>query len=216
MAEIVRVDALKPAPEILEKAAALLNAGEVLICPTDTGYALSADARNEEAIERIFRLKGRSFHNPIHVAVGSLGAAGKYARVGDTARRLTKAFLPGALTVVLPRKDTIPAGLVGGLETVGIRIPDNAVILGLLARARMPVTTTSANVSGQPTPYAVEEIIDQMGRELRGIALVLDGGEITPRELSTIVDLTVKLPRLLRQGRIPWEDIQRVLQEEGG
>ncbi|MFH1650639.1 MAG: Sua5/YciO/YrdC/YwlC family protein, partial [Chloroflexota bacterium] len=108
MAEIVRVDARRPDPALLKRAAALLAAGEVLVCPTDTGYALAADARNEGAIDRVFRLKGRSFDNPIHVAVGSIAAAGKYARVGTTARRLAKAFLPGALTVVLPRKDTIP------------------------------------------------------------------------------------------------------------
>ncbi|MFH1650923.1 MAG: L-threonylcarbamoyladenylate synthase [Chloroflexota bacterium] len=215
MAKIVRVDALRPDPALLKRAAALLAAGEVLVCPTDTGYALAADARNEGAIDRVFSLKGRSFNNPIHVAVGSLAAAGKYARVGTTARRLAKAFLPGALTVVLPRKDTIPPRLVGGMGTVGIRIPDNAVILGLLARARMPVTTTSANISGQPTPYEVGEIVNQMGKDLEGIAMVLDQGEITSHELSTIVDLTVKPTRLLRPGRIPWEEIQRVLQQEG-
>ena len=131
--------------------------------------------------------------------------------MNENARRLARAFLPGALTVVLPRKDTIPSMLVSGMSTVGIRIPGNRVILGLVQMTGFPLTTTSANISGKPSPYDIAEIRAQYGEEMEGISLVLDQGRIEPPELSTIVDLSVEPPRLLRPGRIDWQEIKKAL-----
>ena len=212
---IVKVDSVNPDPKLLRQAAELIVAGEVLVCPTDTGYAFAANAIDEKAIARVFKLKGRSFANPVHVAVSSIEHAEKYAQVDDVARQLAKQFLPGALTMVLLKKEVVPDVLVAGLKTVGIRIPDNKVILNLARMSQLPITTTSANISGKPTPYAVPEIIAQMGKDIQNISLILDQGTISPPELSTIVDLTASPPRLLRQGRISWGGIQKVLQREG-
>lgn len=211
--KVLKVDAGSPSPQIIDKAAALVSRGEVIVCPTDTGYAFAADALDTAAIARVYALKGRSFTNPMHMAVSSLEDAEKYAVVGGPARKLAGVFLPGALTMVLPRKETVPPELVGGRDTVGIRVPANEVILGLARLTGLPLTTTSANVSGMPTPYDIDEIARQYGEEFDNIATVLDQGAIEPRELSTIVDLTAEPPRLLRQGRIPWEKIQKVLQK---
>ena len=213
---IERIDANNPDSGILSLAARLIAKGGVLVCPTDTGYAFSANALDTRAVARVFNLKGRSYSNPIHVAVDSIEEAEKYARLNEAARYLAGRFLPGALTMVLPKKETIPAILVGGRDTVGIRIPDNTVILRLAEMAARPLTATSANVSGKPTPYTVEEVVGQMGEALEGIALVLDQGPLRTRELSTIVDLTVSPPQLIRQGLVSWLEIREVLKSIQG
>jgi len=206
------VDAENPSSWIIEQAARLIARGEVIVCPTDTGYAFAANALDVNAIAKVFELKGRSFSNPIHLAVSSLEEAGKYAYLNEDARQLAGRFLPGALTMVLPKKKIIPALLVAGMDTIGIRIPGNRVILELASLTNLPITTTSANISGEPTPYEISEIARQLGRDFKNIALLLDQGGIYPPELSTIVDLTVKPPQLLRQGRISWEEICKALE----
>jgi len=182
------------------------------VCPTDTGYAFSANALDTKSIDRVFNLKGRAYSNPMHVAVSSIKDAKKYAYLNKAAECLARSFLPGALTLVLPKKEIIPPLLVAGRDTIGIRIPDNRIILNLAATTNLPLTTTSANISGQPTPYTAQEVVDQLGEAIADVALVLDMGPLHPPELSTIIDLTVSPPQLLRQGRIDWEEIWRVLQ----
>ncbi len=210
-AKIEKVDAANPDKEILEQAGRLINKGEVVVCPTDTGYAFSANALDTKAIAKVFHLKGRSYSNPIHVAVSSIEEAGKYADIDETAWFLASHYLPGALTLVLPKKEIVPSMLVAGLDTVGIRIPDNPVILRLTEMTRRPLTTTSANVSGKPATYSVEEVEAQLGENIRDVALILDQGPIKIHELSTMVDLTVSPPQLIRQGRISWLELREVL-----
>jgi L-threonylcarbamoyladenylate synthase len=209
--KIEKVDAANPDVKVLARAAKLIAKGGVIVCPTDTGYAFSANALDSRAITKVFQLKGRSFSNPIHIAVGSIEEAENYAQVNESARYLAGHYLPGALTLVLKKKETIPSLLVAGLNTVGIRIPDNKVILQLVEKVGKPLTTTSANISGKPTPYAVEEIIAQLGDSIQNVALILDQGPLARRDLSTIVDLSVSPPQLIRQGRLSWLEIREVL-----
>lgn len=209
--KIAKVDAANPDDKILERAAKLIAKGGVIVCPTDTGYAFSANALDSRAITKVFQLKGRSFSNPIHVAVGSIEEAANYAYVDEAARYLAGHYLPGALTLVLRKKETIPSLLVAGLSTVGIRIPDSKVMLQLVAKVGKPLTTTSANISGKPTPYSVAEITAQLGDSIQNVALILDQGPLTRRDLSTIVDLSVSPPQLIRQGRLSWLEIREIL-----
>ena len=206
------INANRPSLQLLERAARLIVKNRVIVCPTDTGYAFAANALEPKAVAKVFNLKGRVYSNPIHVAVGSVEAAEKYARLNNAARYLAHRFLPGALTMVLPKREIIPALLVAGLDTVGIRIPDNRIILSLAAMTNLPITATSANISGKPTPYSVPEVLNQMGDAIEDVALVLDQGALPVRELSTIIDLTVSPPQLLRQGRISWIEIWQALQ----
>lgn len=208
---IEMIDASKPDEQILKHASELILQGEVIVCPTDTGYAFSANALDTTAITKVFNLKGRSFSNPIHVAVNSMEETEKYAFLNETAQRLAHYFLPGALTMVLPRKQIVPAMLVGGRDTIGIRIPDNKIILGLTAMCGLPLTTTSANISGEPTPYSVKDIIKQLSENIEKVALILDQGTLKSAGLSTIIDLTVDPPQILRQGLIGREEISDVL-----
>ena len=209
--KIAAIDAAKPDSQILREAASLIVKGEVLVCPTDTGYAFSANALDIRAVAKVFNLKGRSYSNPIHVAVSSIEEAAKYARINEAARYLAAHFLPGALTIVLTKRETIPAMLVAGRDTIGIRIPDNRIILGLAEMTGRPLTTTSANISGRPTPYTVAEVTEQLGEDIKNVALILDQGPLARRELSTIVDLTVSPPQLIRQGRVSWLEIREIL-----
>lgn len=211
-AKIEAVNANRPSARILKRAARLITRGEVIVCPTDTGYALAANALDAKAVVRVFNLKGRSYSNPIHVAVDSIEAAGKYAHLNQAALHLARHFLPGALTLVLPKREIIPSLLVAGRDTIGVRIPDNKVILELAALTAFPLTATSANISGQPTPYSVAEVIKQLGEVVKGVALIIDQGPLPIRELSTIVDLTVSPPQLIRQGRVSWLELRQVLQ----
>jgi L-threonylcarbamoyladenylate synthase len=211
-ARIRSIDAHDPDPDVLEEAASLLLRGEVIVCPTDSGYALSANGLDKGALQKVFGVKGRSFANPLHVAVATLEDAEQYAEVSETARLLAEAFLPGALTLVMPRKDTVPSRLTAGLPTIGIRIPDNPAILTLARRTRCPITTTSANVSGKETPFSAQEAVDRLEGSLDLVALVLDQGPIVTREVSTLVDVSTPEVRILRQGRIGEEEIRSVLQ----
>lgn len=210
--EIEEIKANRPSVRILRKAARLIRKGAVIVCPTDSGYALAANALDTRAVVKVFNLKGRAYSNPIHVAVNSLEMAERYAHINPAAKQLAHSFLPGALTMVLPRKEVVPSLLVAGRDTIGIRIPDNRVILDLVAVTDLPITATSANVSGQPTPYSVPEVLNMLGEAVGQVALILDQGSIVSRGLSTIVDLTVSPPQLLRQGLVSWLEIRQVLQ----
>jgi L-threonylcarbamoyladenylate synthase len=205
--KIVQVDASSPDEKILEQAVKLLIKGELVTCPTDTGYALCANALNTRAIAKVFHLKARPFSNPIHIAVHSLDEAEKYATFNEAARYLATHYLPGALTIVLPKKDIVPAILVAGLNAVGIRIPDNKIILRLAEMTGLPLTATSANISSKPGTYSIDEVKTQFGENLQQVAMVLDQGPMKMREVSTIVDLSVVPPQLIRQGRIGWVKI---------
>ncbi len=213
---IEKIDAASPDPKVLEQAARLIARGEVVVCPTDTGYAFSANALDTRAVAKVFHLKGRSYANPIHVAVNSIEEAGKYAYVDEAARQLAVRFLPGALTLVLPKREIIPPMLVAGLDTIGIRVPDNRVMLNLAEMTGRPLTTTSANISGRPTPYAAEEVVEQLGETIQDVALILDQGTLARRELSTIVDLAASPPQLIRQGRVSWLEVRDVLKRLQG
>jgi L-threonylcarbamoyladenylate synthase len=209
--KIEKVDASSPDENILKRAANLIIKGEVIVCPTDTGYAFSADALNTRAVAKVFHLKGRSFSNPIHVAVNSIDEAEKYARFNEAARYLAARYLPGALTLVLPKKDVVPAMLVAGLDSVGIRIPDNRIILRLAEITGRPLTVTSANISGKPGTFSVAEVVAQLGENLQLVAMILDQGPLKIHEVSTIVDLSTSPPQLIRQGRISWLEVREAL-----
>jgi L-threonylcarbamoyladenylate synthase len=210
--KVVKIDPAAPDEEALRQADRLIKRGGVIVCPTDTGYAFTASALDTRAVARVFQLKGRSYANPIHVAVGSIDEAEKYAHITKAARYLAGHYLPGALTLVLKKRENVPAMLVAGLDTIGIRVPDNRAMLRLAEIAGLPLTTTSANISGRPPTYSVEEVAAQLGERIDAVSLILDQGPLKVRELSTIVDLTVSPPQLIRQGRISWLELREVLQ----
>ncbi|MFC6722533.1 L-threonylcarbamoyladenylate synthase [Halobacteriaceae archaeon SHR40] len=168
----------------IERAARAIEAGELVVYPTETVYGLGADALDIEAVESVFEAKGRGRSDPLSMAVADLATVREYTRPTERERAFIEAFLPGPVTVVLERKPMVPDVLTAGSERVGIRVPDHEVALEL-ARQAGPITATSANVSGTGSARSVEEL-DEAIQD--ATAVVLDSGE-TPGGGSTVVDL---------------------------
>ena len=192
-------------------AAAILRRGGLLGIPTETVYGLGADALNEDAVRRIFEAKGRPQDNPLIIHVPSADWLARYCRdVPPAAYRLAERFWPGPLTMILPRRDIVPLRTTGGLETVGVRCPDHPVTLAIIEAAGVPIAAPSGNTSGRPSPTTAGHMMEDMLGKIEGI---VDGGPCTVGVESTILDLTVQPPRLLRPGGLPLEALEQVLGE---
>lgn len=186
----------------ISKAVEVLRRGGVIIYPTDTLYGLGADATNEEAIEKIYAIKGRDENKPIHVIVGDCDMAEEYVELNKEARILAQKFLPGPLTLVLKKKNTTPSLLTGGRKTLGVRIPNNTFCRELARRFGKPITTTSANKSGEEPSQSIEGILKQLGEEKNTIDLALNMGEVKNTTPSTVVDVSKGEINILREGAI--------------
>ncbi|UCH72460.1 MAG: threonylcarbamoyl-AMP synthase [Thermoplasmatales archaeon] len=180
-----------------------LQKGKAIVYPTDTLYALGGDIFNEEAVERIFEIIKRPLNIPLPVAVSSLDDIDKIAFIDDSAECLAKKFLPGAITLILNKKDCIPDIVTGNLDKVAIRVPDNKFALELL-HVFGPLTVTSANIHGKETPHVINEIETQF--KAGDIAIYLNHGKLNGKP-STIVDLTLDNIKIIREGAISKKNI---------
>ena len=196
-------------PNAVRDAAAILRRGGLLGIPTETVYGLGADALNEDAVSRIFLAKGRPQDNPLIIHVPDASWLERYCRdVPPAAYRLAERFWPGPLTMILPRRDIVPLQTTGGLETVGVRCPNHPVTLAIIEAAGVPIAAPSGNTSGRPSPTTAAHMIEDMDGKIDGI---VDGGPCTVGVESTIIDLAVTPPRLLRPGGLPLEALEEVL-----
>lgn len=195
----------------IEAAASILRQGGLLAVPTETVYGLGADGLNEAAVAGIFEAKGRPQDNPLILHVPSADWLERYCTdVPEAACRLAEAFWPGPLTMILRKRELVPNRTTGGLDTVGMRCPDQAVTRAIIAAAGVPVAAPSANRSGRPSCTTAEHVREDMEGRIHGI---VDGGSCPVGVESTIVDLTCYPPRLLRPGGLPLEALRRVLGE---
>ena len=194
-----------PPAGAIARAVHALSSAQVIALPTDTVYGLAADPFSTGGADRVFLLKGRPRELDLPVLVADEAQALALATaVPRSARRLMERFWPGALTLVLPRRSDLRADLGADEATVGVRCPDHAVPLALCS-AHGPIATTSANRHGHPTATTAAEVASVFGPSL---AVVLDGGECSGAP-STVVDCTGEEPRLLRDGRLPWDEVRR-------
>lgn len=192
-------------------AAAILRSGGLLAIPTETVYGLGADGLNEDAVARIFEAKGRPQDNPLILHVPDASWLARYCEdVPDAAYRLAEAFWPGPLTMILKKKPFVPLRTTGGLDTVGMRCPDHAVTRAIIEASGVPVAAPSANTSGRPSCTTAAHVRADMDGKIDG---VVDGGDCAVGVESTIIDLTVTPPRLLRPGGLPLEKLIAVLGE---
>lgn len=192
-------------------AAEILRSGGLLGIPTETVYGLGADALNKEAVRHIFEAKGRPQDNPLIIHVPDASWLDTYCRdVPPQAYALAERFWPGPLTMILPRREIVPLRTTGGLETVGVRCPDHPVTLAIIRAAGVPIAAPSGNTSGRPSPTTAGHMIEDMDGKIEGI---VDGGPCAVGVESTIIDLTVTPPRLLRPGGLPLEALEAVLGE---
>jgi len=192
-------------------AASILRRGGLLAIPTETVYGLGADGLNEDAVLHIFEAKGRPQDNPLILHIPDASWLARYCEnVPEAAYRLAEAFWPGPLTMILPKAPMVPLRTTGGLPTVGMRCPDHAVTRAIIAAAGVPVAAPSANTSGRPSCTTAAHVRVDMDGKIDG---VVDGGDCAVGVESTIIDLTVTPPRLLRPGGLPLEKLQAVLGE---
>ena len=206
---LVTLQKLTQTDDDLAKAAAILSDGGLVALPTETVYGLGADARNDNAVAKIYAAKGRPSFNPLIVHVSDLTTAASYVDINDTATQLAQAFWPGALTLVLPlRADAGISKLVtAGLSTLAIRVPDHPVGQGLLAAFGGPIAAPSANPSGRVSPTTAQHVVSGLDGK---IDAVIDGGACPVGVESTIVSC-VGAPTLLRAGGVPLEAIEGCL-----
>jgi L-threonylcarbamoyladenylate synthase len=169
----------------LDRAAAAIADGELVVYPTETVYGLGADALDAAAVERVYAVKDRPRENPLSLGVPSVERAREFTHPSERELAFMREFLPGPVTVVVERADAVPDALTAGRERVGVRVPDHDLALEFLRAADRPVTATSANVSGTGSVRRLDEL-DERVRE--AAAVVLDGGE-TPGTESTVVDV---------------------------
>ena len=201
--KVIRIpDSSKSVTE-LKEAAQILREGGLVVFPTETVYGLGGNGLSSASSEKIYAAKGRPSNNPLIIHIATPDEADKYAVTDELYRRLSSAFMPGPLTVVLPKRDCIPYATTGGLDTVAVRCPDHPVAHALLLECDFPVAAPSANLSGKPSPTLARHVItDLSGR----VDMIIDGGESDIGLESTIIkidrDEVGEYLTLLRPGAI--------------
>lgn len=185
--------------EVINECAEIIRSGGLVAFPTETVYGLGADATDEDAAKKIYSAKGRPSDNPLIIHVAKPEDAEKYAYTTELYYKLANAFMPGPLTVIMKKKDVIPSGVTGGLDTVAVRCPDHPVASALIAAANTAIAAPSANLSGSPSPTCGEHVISDMNGVIDAI---IDGGCCDIGLESTIVKIDGDSLTLLRPGAI--------------
>jgi len=206
MPQILKVSADYTEENIIADAAAIISRGGVIAYPTETIYGLGVDATNDQAIRRIFEIKGRNFANPISVIIGSRGNVYPLVRkVTDDAQKLMDAFWPGPLTIIFEAADEVSPLLTANTGKIGIRLSSNDIAGKIAEKTGKPLTATSANLSGASECASADEVIRQIGDK---IDAVVDMGITKIGMLSTIIDASCAPARIIRPGVISSEIIQ--------
>lgn len=205
----IKIDIKNPDIKVIKKAAEILHVGGIVVYPTDTSYGLGVNALDKKAVKKLYEFKGRNFSKPTHVVVRDWEMIEHLCLVNDAAKKLYGKFLPGPLTIILPKKNIVPDILTAGLNTVGVRIPDNSITQLLSESVSFPYTTPSANKSDGVTPYSIEDVKKEL--KTSKIDLILDAGKLPPTLPSTIVDLSTTQPKILREGPISKKNLEEFL-----
>ncbi|MBQ7718480.1 MAG: threonylcarbamoyl-AMP synthase [Clostridia bacterium] len=209
MTKIIKVDPENYTDNELFEAAGILRNGGLCAFPTETVYGLGAIYTDCEAVLNIFKAKGRPADNPLIVHICDFEQLYKLVKeVPETALNLAKHFWGGPLTIILPKSDCVPYEVTAGLDTVAVRFPSHPIATALIRETGIPIAAPSANLSGKPSPTAAEHVIADM----KGKAdIIIDGGNSFFGIESTVVDLSVKVPQVLRPGAVTIEDLRPVL-----
>lgn len=196
--------------ETINEAADLIKAGELVAFPTETVYGLGADATNEAAVKQVYLAKGRPSDNPLIVHVADIETVKKYAAdLSADALKLMDTFWPGPLTLIFKLKpNVLSSAVTGGLETAAFRFPDNQATLSLIRTAGVPMVGPSANTSGKPSPTTAEHVLHDLAGK---IAAVVDDGPTRVGVESTVLDMSVATPTILRPGGVSKPEIEAVL-----
>ena len=207
--KVVKIDPFQIDENEMKEAAELIRKGELVAFPTETVYGLGADALHPEASKKIYAAKGRPSDNPLIVHIADLKDLARVTtEIPEGAQILAKKYWPGPLTMILNRDPVVPDRTTGGLNTVGVRCPNHPVTLAIIAAAGTQVAAPSANLSGRPSCTNAADVLEDMEGK---IPAIVDGGPCQVGVESTILDLTVTPPQLLRPGGLPLEALEAVV-----
>lgn len=193
--KIIKVDPDNPEKEKMAMVRDSLQDGKTVVYPTDTVYGLGANIFHEDALQKVYLMKGRSLTKPLSVCVSQVGDIKQIAHLNLQLEELIQKILPGPYTLILNKKEKVPLLITGGTDKIGVRIPDNSICREI--SREFPITTTSANISGHPSPVSAQEARKELGDHPD---ILIDSGPCSGGISSTVVDLTVTPPRILREG----------------
>lgn len=207
-----RVISVHPRQDIqsaIHSAAQCLLSGWLVAYPTESFYGLAVDATNEDALKRLFLVKKRRTNRPVLILIQSIQVVEQYVTyIPQVAHRVIEAFWPGGLTLVFEASPKISPLLTAGTGKIGIRLSSHPVATALAREIQRPITGTSANISGEPACRNVEEILRVFGE---GIDLIMDGGQTAGEIGSTVLDVTADPPRILREGMIQQDQLEKFI-----
>ena len=205
--QIIRINFEKADRKIIKQAAAVIKNGGTIIYPTDTVYGIGANALDKKAIEKVFKIKQRQKNKRLSIIVKDIKMAKKFACVNSETEKILNKILPGAVTVILPKKEISLKKLAGNFNSIGIRIPDCEITKLLFTELKIPFTATSANISGNHASGKIQEVIKQFQNKKNKPDLILDAGNLPKSKPSTVIDLTLPKPKILRNGQISEKEI---------
>jgi L-threonylcarbamoyladenylate synthase len=207
--EVYKVNPIWIDNSALKKCALLIQEGKLVVFPTETVYGLGANALDDNAVKKIFVAKGRPTDNPLIVHISELKMLDKIVKeIPSSAERLMTKFWPGPLTIIFKKQDIIPDSVTCGLDTVAVRMPSHPVAHNFIKFCGVPIAAPSANLSGKPSPTTSQHVIDDLtGR----VECIIDGGDAKYGLESTVIDITGKIPILLRPGAITKEQLEERL-----
>ena len=207
---LVKINNIEAQSADIDLAASILKDGGLVVIPTETVYGLGGDGTNPASSKKIYEAKGRPSDNPLIIHIASPRDAEKYAHTSELYYRLADAFMPGPLTVILPKKDTVPYETTGGLDTVAIRCPSHPVAHAIIERAGIPIAAPSANISGRPSATSSEYVVEDFDGK---VDMIIDGGDCEIGLESTIVLIKDNSLVLLRPGAITCDALSCVCED---
>lgn len=208
---IEQIDAGQQNTDTIKKAGDILKSGGLVAFPTETVYGLGADALNEDAAKKIYAAKGRPSDNPLIVHIADMEALGKIAEnIPEKAVNAAREFWPGPLTMIFQKTDAVPLGTTGGLDTVAVRMPEHLIAKEIIRAGGGYIAAPSANTSGRPSPTAAQHVEEDLTGK---IDMIVDGGAVDIGVESTILDMTVEPPMILRPGAVTKEMLEELIGE---
>jgi L-threonylcarbamoyladenylate synthase len=191
-----------------KQAIEILREGGIVSYPTDTVYGLGADPLNKRAVDKIYSAKKRPYNQPLPLLLADKSDLSKVAStLPDIVWKLAERFWPGGLTLVLKKSSWVPVHVTAGGDSIAVRVPNHAIPIALVQGLASPIIGTSANLSGRPSPVTAEEVREQLGE---GVDLIIDGGRCPGGIESTVLDVSGKIPTLVREGAVPKEKLERI------
>ena len=210
--KITKIDLSGDFNEAIQEAVAVLKLGGVIVYPTDTLYALGANAMEPQSIERIFKIKDRAREKPLPLAIKNIKWAKELSFIYKKEEKILNSVWPGAVTIVLPKRNIVPLEVTAGQPGVALRMPNHPFVEKLLGCFGYPLTSTSANISGEEAPRKISEIIEMFEGNYYRPDLIIDAGDLPKSEPSTILDLTSDKPKILRVGPVKPETLRKLLE----